>query len=356
MPEKTKITSLEKVIPFGGDKILAPLEEIKSVESLADWMAFYCDTKVAGGSPHTERAKWADLQKFLLFYTSQLGHDRVSYWTSSMSKSFQKHLQNTPRGEGVVKEGAAEKKKNGEWKRANQPLTATSINRIMATLRHFARWLHKQRPFVTGLPVEGTKDIMIEQPVWNGLTPREVTCLRIACDQRMAICTRANQNPLLEVAVFYTLLYTGLRESELASLKFGQYHSRGFHGVKRKGNNITRKVPVPQEARERIDAYLKSRGGELQPEAPLFLSRYGNALHPKDVYRIAERICNQANAQGDNIRLTPHMLRHTFLKRAADKYGVHTAQDMSGNVSINEIFRYTKPSQEEKDQLAENMF
>jgi integrase/recombinase XerD len=35
---------------------------------------------------------------------------------------------------------------------------------------------------------------------------------------------------------------------------------------------------------------------------------------------------------------------------------VHVAQDMSGDISMKEIFRYTKPSQEEKDQLAENMF
>jgi integrase/recombinase XerD len=79
-------------------------------------------------------------------------------------------------------------------------------------------------------------------------------------------------------------------------------------------------------------------------------------LQPKDIYRISERICNQANAQGNAIRLTPYMLRHTFLKRVADKHGVHVAQDMSGNTSMREIFRYTKPSQSEKDELAENVF
>jgi integrase/recombinase XerD len=160
----------------------------------------------------------------------------------------------------------------------------------------------------------------------------------------------------LEAAIFYCLLFTGLRESKLAGLKAGQFYSRGFHEVKRKGNKITRKVPIPQEARERLDAYLKSRGEELRPEDPLFISRYGNPLQPKDIYRISERICNQANAQGNAIRLTPYMLRHTFLNRVADKHGVHVAQDMSGNTSMREIFRYTKPSQSEKDELAENVF
>ena len=32
--------------------------------------------------------------------------------------------------------------------------------------------------------------------------------------------------------------------------------------------------------------------------------------------------------------------------------GVHIAQKMSGNVSMSEIFRYTKPSQDEIDHIA----
>jgi integrase/recombinase XerD len=276
-----------------------------------------------------------------------------------LTRAFQKHLRTTARGAeaGVTTEDKEEvRKKKGEWQRAGKPLSATSINRILATLRHFAKWLHGQHPFATGNPVASIRDIVTELPVWNGLTPREITCLKVACDQRLAICSRANQNPLLEMAVFYCLLFTGLRESKLAGLKAGQFYSRGFHEVERKGNKISRKVPIPQEAWERLDVYLKRRRGNLKLEDPLFISRYGNPLQPKDIYRIAERICNQANAQGNAIRLTPHMLRHTFLKRVADKHGVHVAQDMSGNTSMREIFRYTKPSQEQKDELAGNVF
>jgi len=77
------------------------------------------------------------------------------------------------------------------------------------------------------------------------------------------------------------------------------------------------------------------------------------------VARICERLCRQACAHLDEeeaFHLTPHMLRHTFLKRVADKHGVHTAQEMSGNVSIKEVFRYTKPSQDEMDETAEGVY
>ncbi len=39
------------------------------------------------------------------------------------------------------------------------------------------------------------------------------------------------------------------------------------------------------------------------------------------------------------------MLRHTFLKQVTDKYGVNLAQQLSGNVSLRAIFRYTSSLQ-----------
>lgn len=56
------------------------------------------------------------------------------------------------------------------------------------------------------------------------------------------------------------------------------------------------------------------------------------------------------------ICIYPHKLRYTFLKRVTDKHGVHFAQELSGNVSIKEIFRYAKPSQEEMQATIEELF
>jgi integrase/recombinase XerD len=67
----------------------------------------------------------------------------------------------------------------------------------------------------------------------------------------------------------------------------------------------------------------------------------------------------QANAYlstNEKIKLTPHMLRHSFLKRVADKHGLHVVQNLSGNVSIKEIFRYTKPDNSERYTIVEELF
>ena len=161
----------------------------------------------------------------------------------------------------------------------------------------------------------------------------------------------------METAVLYLLLHTGLRAHELCRLDLAHYHHRGLHEVKRKGSRVSRKVNVPTEARDVLDRYIAEKRRDAP--GPLVLSRYGKRLTPLDIARICERLASQANAHVssvDAIHLTPHMLRHTFLKRVADKHGVHVAQEMSGNVSIREVFRYTKPSETETAKAADELF
>lgn len=77
------------------------------------------------------------------------------------------------------------------------------------------------------------------------------------------------------------------------------------------------------------------------------------------MYRICQRVLKQALAflpDAEKFAFTPHKLRHTFLKKVTDKHGVHFAQELSGNVSIKEIFRYAKPSHEEMQTTIEALF
>lgn len=345
-----KTRSLDKRSPTpAGNPSLSVMDKISEGQivqlappdpgSLLHWAALYYGVHVAGSPLKTEQAKKKDLSRFLAFFTEELGHDRLDNWTPAVTKHFQRSLM------------TAVSSISGE------PYKATTVNRVMATVRHFGAWLHKRHPLPAGSPLDGVKDIQTDAPDWNGLTNRQILRLKAACEQRLKGCGRADQDPVLERAVFLVLLNTGLRESELCSLDISQYHHRGFHEVARKGSRVSAKVPVPAEAKEALDVYLASRG---DPAAgPMFVSRYGNRLAPQDVARICERLCRQACAHLDDeetFHLTPHMLRHTFLKRVADKHGVHTAQEMSGNVSIKEVFRYTKPSQAEMDETAENVF
>jgi integrase/recombinase XerD len=111
---------------------------------------------VSGAPQRTVHAKQKDLQKFLIFFKNEVSHDRNDNWTPAVSKYFQKALCNTI---SPV---------------TQKPFTETTINRIMATVRHFERWLHKQRPLLAGNPLQGMHDIQVDEPDWNGLTPRQI--------------------------------------------------------------------------------------------------------------------------------------------------------------------------------------
>ena len=164
------------------------------------------------------------------------------------------------------------------------------------------------------------------------------------------------------MTVFYVLLYTGLRAAELASLDYEQYHHRGFHCVMRsKNHRIATKIPLPSDAKRYLDLYLEDRKlkNGIASDEPLIVSRYGNRISTTDIYRICQRIGKQANVflpEDKRFYITPHMLRHTFLRHIADKHDVHVAQKMSGSVSVKEVFRYTQPSQDEVDEFAEGIF
>ena len=151
---------------------------------------------------------------------------------------------------------------------------------------------------------------------------------------------------------------TGLRESEVVSLNVGQYRQKGLCEVMRhKSKRISQKIPLPQDSREYLEHYLGKRNH--QEDEPLFITRYGTRLQTLDVYRICQRVLKQAFAflpDHEKFEFTPHKLRHTFLKKVTDKHGVHFAQELSGNVSIKEIFRYAKPSQDEMQSTIEELF
>ncbi len=331
--------ALASVMDKEGRARRAPALSPRNSTSLTAWANLYIAVHVVGAPLKTQEAKLRDLQAFLAWFSSEVGHDQIDGWTPAVSRAFLTAMR------GRVSEVTG------------RVLSATTVNRVLATVRHFGRWLHAQRPLLAGNPLEGVRAVQVDAPTWNGLTDRQIMRLRAACEQRVKVCTRADQDPLLEAAVFHVLLHTGLREFELASLDREQYHHRGFHEVTRKGSRVTKKVPVPTDARVWLDRYIEQRGGARK--GPLFLSRTGSRIATQDIRRMCHRLSAQAGAQlpaKERFRLNPHQLRHTFLKRVADKHGVHVAQRMSGNVSIREIFRYTQPHQDEVDLAVEDLF
>lgn len=322
--ELCPVTSVERGLPAG--------DELTRRDDLVTWLNLYLKIEAGANAKNTVAAKTRDLRAFLTFFEITTGGRSVDHWTRSVTGEFLRHLERAGR-------------------------TGTTINRVLATLKHCARWIHRQRRFVAGDPTDRVRDLRVDDPDWKGLTAVEVTRLKTAADQLVQLRRRQSQQPRRDLAIFLVLLRTGLRVSELLRLNLDQYEGKHLINVRRKGRAISRSVFLAQEAREALDDYLDDERGH-EP-GPLFLSRSGSRLARQHVDTALKSIAKQANTRlpkNQQIRIHAHALRHTCLRRAAEKHGVQYAMELSGQSSERYIWRYVKPSNAEKEAALEDLF
>jgi integrase/recombinase XerD len=82
---------------------------------------------------------------------------------------------------------------------------------------------------------------------------------------------------------------------------------------------------------------------------PIFTTRTGARLTREQFYKAMQRVAEQANTHrkaADRLEVSPHVLRHTFLRKLAEEKGVHYAKEASGHRSDRYIWRYVKPNTE----------
>lgn len=115
-------------------------------------------------------------------------------------------------------------------------------------------------------------------------------------------------------------------------------------------------VGNPCERVKSIDDYIHEERG--RSAGPLFQSKNGNRLAPQNVDDALKKIAAQANStlpKKEQIHLSAHMLRHTCLRKAAEK-DIRYAMKLSSHTSSQYIWRYTEPSATEFDQAMEDLY
>ena len=302
-------------------------------ESLVSWFELYMGVEVGDPESNTFRAKKRDLQQFVDFLQTSAGTDHPDQWTKAITESFLRYLY---------------KKRD---------LAAATVNRALATLKHVAGWIHLQRPFLVGNPCRAVKNIDEDEPEWRGLEDIQVNRLRSAAEQLIYIQCRANQRPKRNNAIFLGLLHLALRVSELLSLSYPKQYKDGYLlNIQRKGKKVTRKLRISKPAKDAIEDYLDTERGRAP--GPLFQSITGERLAPQHVDDALKSIAAQANStlpKEEQIHLSAHMLRHTCLRKAAEK-DIRYAMKLSGHTSSQYIWRYTEPSSAEFDLALEELY
>jgi site-specific recombinase XerD len=213
-------------------------------------------------------------------------------------------------------------------------LAKTSINRKMAALKGFCRWLTGQG-LLDADPSAALISLKTEKRRPEYFTAEQARNLIEAIDGRSLRDTQAR-------AILELLYSSGLRLSELVDLKISGYSSRrGVVRVLGKGDK-ERIVPVGSKAREAIARYLEVRRreqGAYSSVDPLFTGRNGKKIDRRQVQRLVAEACLRA---GDSRRVGPHALRHSFatgmLEAGADLLSI---AEMLGHSSLSTTQKYT---------------
>jgi integrase/recombinase XerD len=201
-----------------------------------------------------------------------------------------------------------------------------SIARAVSALRSFYRFL------LADGKIEKNPLLDIETPRFKAPIPRVLSedemkkLLKLPADQKLA---------LRDGAVLELLYATGLRVSELISLKKSDVNLDAGYLVAMGKRAKERIVPIGSYAREMVRMYLE----QVKPQGPfLFPGRGGMAATRQSIWKLIRKY-GMLLKQG---RLYPHMLRHTFathlLEGGAD---LRSVQLLLGHEDISTTQIYT---------------
>jgi len=224
----------------------------------------------------------------------------------------------------------AERKRGG--------LAAASLKLIVVALKIFFRFL-KARQRISHDPADVLVLPRLERYLPDTLNEAET-------ERLLQVDLHRRPFPKRDRAMLELLYSSGLRISELTGARLEQINLEDrFIRVTGKGNK-TRLVPIGRKACEAINEYLESeRRGLVKPRtgSELFLSRRGQKLTTQRVWQIVKEI---AELGGFDIRIYPHLLRHSFathlLSNGAD---LRIIQELLGHADISTTQIYTHVDQ-----------
>ncbi|HZP31996.1 MAG TPA: site-specific tyrosine recombinase XerD [Candidatus Acidoferrales bacterium] len=226
-----------------------------------------------------------------------------------------------------------------------QGLDSRSVARHLVSLRNLFRFGLTEG----ALTVDAT--LNLESPKVRRSLPVYLRMEDI--DRLLAQPDLSTPNGLRDHAILELLYSTGLRVSELSTLKVSDIEMRmGCLRCVGKGDK-ERLVPVGRRALAAVQAYLAKsrpvllRAGNASPW--LFVNRFGNRLSRIAVWRLLTAYGRRA---GIRARLSPHKLRHSFathlLERGAD---LRSVQLMLGHADISTTQIYTHVMEERLKQV-----
>lgn len=212
--------------------------------------------------------------------------------------------------------------------------TATILRRISSTYNFY---LFLEREHIISFVVKKFDRPKKMQSLPKTLTVDEVEDLLNAPD--------LNKDEGFRDRTMFEVMYSsGLRVSELLSLKVNQVNiEKGTIDIIGKGNK-QRKVPVGEYALDFLKKYIEEHRIHVKGKRSnyLFLNRYGNQLSRQYYFRQIKKYAKQAGIEED---ISPHTLRHCFATHMLENGAeLRALQEMLGHANLATTQIYTNVS------------
>ena len=182
------------------------------------------------------------------------------------------------------------------------------------------------------MPTESIEPPKAERLLPDVLTVAEIDAMIATFD--MTTVKGCRDNAIVEV-----LYSTGLRVSELVSLRIDNlFFGEGYIRVVGKGDK-QRLVPIGSAARDKIQLYMELRRPKRSSEATLFLNNRGEPLTRVKVFNIIKQAARLAGVEKN---ISPHTLRHSYATHLLEGgANIRQVQELLGHESITTTEVYT---------------
>lgn len=219
---------------------------------------------------------------------------------------------------------------------AKSGLSSRSQARRLVAIRGLFRYLCAER-------------ILVKDPAATAALPRPVRRLPTVLsaeevERLLAAPDRKTPRGLRDTAMLETLYATGVRVTELVSLRLSDAHlERGYVLVTGKGQK-QRLVPLGEAAVDLVESYVqKVRPLWDQGSPALFLTERHGPMTRQGFWKLIKVHAMKAGIQTP---LSPHKLRHSFATHLLDHGAdLRAVQEMLGHADISTTQIYTHVSQ-----------
>jgi integrase len=318
-------------------------------DTVSWWAEQYFQFEVTTSSS-SRKVQQRDLGLFVGYMNVVEKTDHRINWSPRLSKAFQEHLKS------AVIDGKR------HW-------SDRSINRIMAHLKTFARWIHKLRPFPLGNPMEKIKlqALGTGLEVERALTPAERRKVLDAADLLVEIGGRSRDRSryrgterpkrkgyraLRNRAIIYTLIETGMRRAAAIKVDVDDIDFKKKTVTVEEKGRVSHSYQISNEGLQAIKDYLereRPQDNEKWRSPALFLSPSTNPngngrLTVKVINDVWNEVAEIAGVEGK----TPHSARHAMGKHIMEKTGnIAAIQRQLGHKNAAYSMQYSRITADE---------